>query len=108
MKILNFFLNKMIVYCEYEGKYYKVNKKTQEVVEVSKNEFLEKTKKEKTKKTKLGEKPKPGDKVLIKIKPYTGLEEFGIVKDVLTNKKIHPRGHKVRLESGTIGRIKLD
>ena len=103
MKILNFSLNKMLIYCEFEGNYYKVNKETKDVTKISKKEFLENTKKNNSR-----QKPKPGDKVWIKIKPYKGLEEYGIVKDVLTNKKNHPRGHKVRLESGTIGRIKLD
>lgn len=103
--ILKFFLNKMLIYCEFEGNYYKVNKKTKDVTKISKKEFLENTKQ---KKNNLRQKPKSGDEVWIKIKPYKGLEEYGIVKDVLTNKKIHPRGHKVRLESGTIGRIKLD
>jgi len=97
----------MVVYCEHKGKFYKVDIKTKNIEEVSKKEFLEKEKVEKPKKI-TQKKPKPGDKVWIKIKPYKGLEEFGVVKDVLTNKKIHPRGHKVRLESGTIGRIKLD
>ena len=50
-------------------------------------------------------KPKKGDWVEIAIKPYKGKTEIGIVKDVLTKKKVHPRGHKVRLKSGTIGRI---
>ena len=30
----------------------------------------------------------------------------GIVKDILTNSLNHPRGIKVRLESGIIGRVK--
>ena len=30
----------------------------------------------------------------------------GIVKDILTNSPNHPRGIKVRLESGIIGRVK--
>ena len=28
-----------------------------------------------------------------------------MIKDVLTKKKIHSRGHKVRLENGVIGRL---
>ena len=49
---------------------------------------------------------KKGDKVKIIIKPYKrGITEIGIVKNVLTKKKFHSRGHKVRLESGTIGRL---
>jgi uncharacterized repeat protein (TIGR03833 family) len=29
----------------------------------------------------------------------------GVVKDILTNSSIHPRGIKVRLESGIVGRV---
>lgn len=29
----------------------------------------------------------------------------GVVKDVLTSKRFHPRGHKVRLTDGIIGRV---
>jgi uncharacterized repeat protein (TIGR03833 family) len=29
----------------------------------------------------------------------------GIVKDLLTSKAVHPRGIKVRLESGEVGRV---
>jgi uncharacterized repeat protein (TIGR03833 family) len=50
--------------------------------------------------------PKKGDKVKVIIKPYNkGVTEIGIVKRVLTKKKVHTRGHKVELETGTIGRI---
>lgn len=51
--------------------------------------------------------PKPGDKVkVIQKKDYASGElTEGIVKDVLTGKKFHPRGHKVRLTSGVIGRV---
>ena len=50
--------------------------------------------------------PKKGDKVEIIIKPYKSkITKVGIIKDVLTKKKYHSRGHKVRLEDGTIGRI---
>lgn len=48
-----------------------------------------------------------GDKVRIKIKKM-GLyktEAVGIVSDVLTHKKYHSRGFKVRLTSGEIGRV---
>jgi uncharacterized repeat protein (TIGR03833 family) len=30
----------------------------------------------------------------------------GIVRDILTNSAIHPRGIKVRLEGGIVGRVK--
>ena len=50
--------------------------------------------------------PKKGDKVEIIIKPYKNkITKIGIIKDVLTKKQYHSRGHKVRLEDGTIGRI---
>lgn len=50
--------------------------------------------------------PKKGDKVEIIIKPYkSNITKIGIIKDVLTKKQYHSRGHKVRLEDGTIGRI---
>jgi uncharacterized repeat protein (TIGR03833 family) len=51
-------------------------------------------------------KPKVGSKVTIIIKPYNQyICKNGIVKDVLTNKLIHTRGHKVRLITGEIGRV---
>ena len=51
--------------------------------------------------------PKPGEKVkVVQKKDYASGElTEGIVKDVLTSKKVHPRGHKVRLTSGIIGRV---
>ena len=50
--------------------------------------------------------PQKGDKVEIIIKPYKSkITKVGIIKDILTKKKYHSRGHKVRLEDGTIGRI---
>lgn len=52
-------------------------------------------------------KPKPRDKVYIIQKENYGTEDYdlGVVKDVLTSKEFHPRGHKVRLENGLIGRV---
>lgn len=52
-------------------------------------------------------KPKPGDKVYIIQKVNYGSEDYdlGVVKDVLTSKSEHPRGHKVRLTTGVIGRV---
>lgn len=44
------------------------------------------------------------DIVLKKDQP-TGKLTRGIVKDILTNSKFHPRGIKVRLEDGSIGRV---
>ncbi|HSX58086.1 MAG TPA: DUF2196 domain-containing protein [Candidatus Saccharimonadales bacterium] len=51
--------------------------------------------------------PKPGDKVFVIQKKDYGTEDYveGIVKDVLTSKPVHPRGHKVRLTTGVIGRV---
>jgi uncharacterized repeat protein (TIGR03833 family) len=50
-------------------------------------------------------KPSVGDIIKIIIKPYAeGKTVCGVVKRVLTNKKIHTRGHKVELMDGTIGR----
>lgn len=49
--------------------------------------------------------PKVGDKVTIIIKPYKYYNcQTGIVKDVLTRRQFHSRGHKVRLANGTVGR----
>lgn len=50
---------------------------------------------------------KPGLKVKIVLKKDqpTGILTEGIVKDILTNSKIHPRGIKVRLEDGRVGRV---
>lgn len=52
-------------------------------------------------------KPKVGEKVFIIQKKDYGTENYveGIVKDVLTSKQNHPRGHKVRLINGVIGRV---
>lgn len=50
---------------------------------------------------------KPGIKVKIVLKKDqpTGILTEGVVKDILTNSKIHPRGIKVRLEDGQVGRV---
>lgn len=50
---------------------------------------------------------KPGLKVKIVLKKdqKTGTLTLGVVKDILTNSAIHPRGIKVRLEDGQIGRV---
>jgi len=51
--------------------------------------------------------PKVGDKVrIVQKKDYASGElTEGIVKEVLTRQQFHPRGHKVRLTSGIIGRV---
>ena len=51
--------------------------------------------------------PVPGDKVrIVQKKDYaSGMLTEGVVKDVLTSSRFHPRGHKVRLGDGTIGRV---
>lgn len=37
---------------------------------------------------------------------HSGETTEGIVKDILTNSPSHPRGIKVRLEGGIVGRVK--
>jgi len=51
---------------------------------------------------------KPGAKVFITLKKdqRSGKLTEGIVKDILTNSPTHPHGIKVRLEDGSIGRVK--
>lgn len=44
-------------------------------------------------------------KVVQKQHQRTGQLTEGIVKDILTNSAVHPRGIKVRLEDGIIGRV---
>ena len=50
---------------------------------------------------------KPGLVVVIvkKEDQKTGKMTQGIVKDILTNIAVHPRGIKVRLDSGEVGRV---
>ena len=50
----------------------------------------------------------PGVKVKIVQKPHqrTGQLTEGTVKDILTSSPVHPRGIKVRLTDGTVGRVK--
>ena len=50
---------------------------------------------------------RPGIKVKIVQKQHqkTGQLTEGIVKDILTNSAVHPRGIKVRLEDGQVGRV---
>lgn len=43
--------------------------------------------------------------VVLKQDQQIGKLTRGIVKDILTNSPIHPRGIKVRLESGEVGRV---
>lgn len=45
-------------------------------------------------------------KVVRKEDQRSGKLTEGIVKDVLTNSAVHPRGIKVRLLSGVVGRVK--
>ena len=44
-------------------------------------------------------------KIVLKKDQTTGILTEGVVKDILTNSAIHPRGIKVRLESGQVGRV---
>jgi uncharacterized repeat protein (TIGR03833 family) len=50
---------------------------------------------------------KPGMAVWIIEKEHYGTNNYkqGIVKEVLTSKRSHPRGIKVRLTDGSVGRI---
>lgn len=50
---------------------------------------------------------KAGTHVLVvqKQDQRTGKLTEGTVKDILTNSQIHPRGIKVRLDSGIVGRV---
>jgi len=43
--------------------------------------------------------------IVMKQDQGTGNVTRGIVKDVLTRSRTHPRGIKVRLQSGQIGRV---
>ncbi|MGX8678047.1 MAG: YwbE family protein [Sphaerochaetaceae bacterium] len=49
----------------------------------------------------------PGTHVMVvkKEDQRTGKLTEGIVKNILTNSAMHPRGIKVRLEDGTVGRV---
>jgi uncharacterized repeat protein (TIGR03833 family) len=51
---------------------------------------------------------KPGLKVRIVLKKdqRTGVLTEGTVKDILTKSPSHPHGIKVRLDDGSVGRIK--
>ena len=50
----------------------------------------------------------PGLEVGIVLKEDQGSERIthGIVQDILTNSPFHPRGIKVRLTSGEVGRVR--
>ena len=50
----------------------------------------------------------PGLRVMVVLKQdqRTGKLTEGVVKDILTNSSRHPRGIKVRLESGLVGRVR--
>lgn len=50
---------------------------------------------------------RPGRRVKVVQKAHqrTGQLTEGIVKDLLTNSAVHPRGIKVRLTDGIVGRV---
>ena len=50
---------------------------------------------------------RPGTKVWVIEKKNYGTNDYtqGIVQDILTSKNDHPRGIKVRLADGTVGRV---
>jgi len=43
--------------------------------------------------------------VILKKDQPTGRLTRGVVKDILTNSAVHPRGIKVRLQDGRVGRV---
>jgi len=43
--------------------------------------------------------------VVLKEDQKTGTLTYGIVAEILTNSSFHPRGIKVRLEDGQVGRV---
>lgn len=51
---------------------------------------------------------KPGIRVRVVQKQHqrSGETTEGVVRDLLTNSPTHPHGIKVRLEDGTVGRVK--
>ncbi len=46
-----------------------------------------------------------GVEVVLKADQKTGILTHGIVAEILTNSNFHPRGIKVRLEDGQVGRV---
>jgi uncharacterized repeat protein (TIGR03833 family) len=44
--------------------------------------------------------------VILKKDQSTGKLTRGVVRDILTNSSVHPRGIKVRLRDGQVGRVK--
>ena len=44
-------------------------------------------------------------KIVLKQDQRSGKLTKGVVKDILTSSKYHPRGIKVRLQDGQVGRI---
>ncbi len=43
--------------------------------------------------------------IVLKEDQRSGKLTEGIVKDILTNSAVHPRGIKVRLQNGQVGRV---
>jgi uncharacterized repeat protein (TIGR03833 family) len=43
--------------------------------------------------------------IVLKDDQRTGKRTEGVVQDILTNSPSHPHGIKVRLESGSVGRV---
>ncbi len=43
--------------------------------------------------------------VVLKRDQHSGQRTIGVVKDILTSSAYHPRGIKVRLQDGQIGRV---
>lgn len=43
--------------------------------------------------------------VVLKVDQKTGMRTYGVVAEILTNSSFHPRGIKVRLKDGRVGRV---
>ncbi|RDE12543.1 MAG: YwbE family protein [Candidatus Thorarchaeota archaeon] len=44
--------------------------------------------------------------VILKKDQTTGKLTRGVIRDILTNSSVHPRGIKVRLSNGQVGRVR--
>lgn len=46
-------------------------------------------------------------KIVLKQDQRSGKLTEGVVRDILTNSSVHPRGIKVRLTNGKVGRVQI-
>jgi len=91
-----------VVYETAKGYFYEIKQKSKKVktVRIPKKKYKKKQKEDDKNKIKVG------DMVKIIVKPYNKKKMVtGKIKKILTKKKNHTRGRKVRLEDGTIGRM---